>query len=126
MDMVVKDLDISLSHVVEKITYNDKGNFENLLSNKFLGVKVICNVQGGMKTEYVADAVICTTPLGVLKRSVLGYNDALKFDPPLPDWKTKAISAMGYGSLNKIALMFEKPFWDTSLNMFGRLNETSY
>uniref|UniRef100_A0A914BWE4 SWIRM domain-containing protein n=1 Tax=Acrobeloides nanus TaxID=290746 RepID=A0A914BWE4_9BILA len=112
LDLVIKDLDISLSHVVEKISYDTSG------------VKVTCNVQGKQVT-FDADAAICTAPLGVLKRSVLGYNDAFKFDPPLPDWKIKAINAMGYGSLNKIALLFDKPFWDQSLNMFGRLNETA-
>lgn len=54
-----------------------------------------CNVQGKQVT-FDADAAICTAPLGVLKRSVLGYNDAFKFDPPLPDWKIKVSGILKY------------------------------
>ena len=43
-----------------------------------------------------ADAVLLTIPLGVLKK------EKLKFDPPLPEWKTSAIKRMGFGNLNKV------------------------
>lgn len=50
-----------------------------------------------------ADAVICTIPLGILKRSLIPHStDSLTFQPPLPKWKNDAISNMGYGSLNKV------------------------
>lgn len=73
-----------------------------------------------------ADAVICTAPLGVLKWSILKAEDPskIKFEPPLPKWKVSAIERMGYGSLNKLVLCFEKIFWDPSEDIFAKLSET--
>jgi monoamine oxidase len=64
-----------------------------------------------------ADKVVLTVPLGVLKQQ------AIQFTPPLPDWKQDAISKLGFGLLNKIVLVFEKPFWDVDRDMFGLLRE---
>jgi len=52
------------------------------------------------------DAVIVTVPLGVLKKG------DITFDPPLPDNKQKAIQRLGMGTLDKVYLLFNKPFWD--------------
>lgn len=65
--------------------------------------------------SFEADRVVCSAPLGVLK------SDTIKFDPPLPSWKTGAINRMGFGLLNKLIMVFEKPFWDTERDMFGLL-----
>ena len=51
-----------------------------------------------------ADAVLLTIPLGVLKK------EKLKFDPPLPEWKTSAIKRMGFGNLNKVSESFSLLF----------------
>lgn len=50
-------------------------------------------------TTISADAVLLTIPLGVLKK------EKLKFDPPLPEWKTSAIKRMGFGNLNKVRII---------------------
>ncbi|KAF2221971.1 flavin-containing amine oxidoreductase-domain containing protein [Elsinoe ampelina] len=63
-----------------------------------------------------ADKVILTAPLGVLKAQ------AISFEPALPEWKQGAIERLGFGVLNKIVLVFEKPFWDEQYDMFGMLN----
>ena len=55
-----------------------------------------------------ADVCICTVPLGVLK------NKAVKFSPELPARKQLAIDRLGMGVLNKCALSFEAPFWDST------------
>lgn len=47
-----------------------------------------------------ADAVVCTVPLGVLKRG------KISFDPDLPEEKKQAIDALGYGLLNKVIPFF--------------------
>jgi hypothetical protein len=96
------------------------------------GVKVK-GIQEGVpdkpEFEEKAAAVICTLPLGVLKCSL--ENPAVKdnlrvtFTPPLPKWKTKAIENMGFGSLNKAVLFFEKPFWGPQEDIFSRLSETT-
>lgn len=64
-----------------------------------------------------ADHVVLTVPLGVLKEQ------CISFDPPLPDWKLGPIERLGFGTLNKVILVFEKPFWDVDQDMFGLLRE---
>jgi spermine oxidase len=57
-------------------------------------------------SSYVADHVIFTASLGVLKD-----RHATLFTPKLPDYKVKAIKTIGFGVLGKIFLEFDKPFW---------------
>ena len=65
--------------------------------------------------SFEADKVVFSAPLGVLK------SDMVHFDPPLPQWKRDAIRRMGFGLLNKLVLVFERPFWDIERDMFGLL-----
>lgn len=55
-----------------------------------------------------ADSVVCTVPLGVLKKNVI------QFEPPLPAAKKRAIHRLGTGLLNKCALSFPQVFWQDS------------
>ena len=50
------------------------------------------------------DVVLCTLPLGVLRPPdpALDFGPSIVFDPPLPEWKTKAMDRMGFGNLNKV------------------------
>ncbi|XP_047068621.1 polyamine oxidase 5-like [Lolium rigidum] len=97
-----RDLDIHLNHRVTKIIqrYN----------------KVIVCVEDG--TSFVADAAIITVPLGVLKANII------KFEPELPDWKLAAITDLGVGLENKIALRFDTIFWP-NVEVLGRVAQTS-
>ncbi|KAI9594715.1 flavin-containing amine oxidoreductase-domain containing protein [Syncephalis fuscata] len=72
-------------HVVKQIEYTDKT------------VRVVTENHG----EFIADAVIITVPLGVLKAQ------SIVFNPPLPDRKLKAINRLGFGLLDKIILEYE-------------------
>ncbi len=65
----------------------------------------------------VADRVIVTVPLGVLKA------EAIEFDPPLPGAKRAAIERLGFGLVNKVVLKFDEPFWPESSSMFGLVGE---
>ncbi|KAL5347097.1 hypothetical protein ACLOAV_008240 [Pseudogymnoascus australis] len=67
-----------------------------------------------------ADIVVSTIPLGVLKDS------SINFEPALPDWKTGAIERLGFGVLNKVALVYKEPFWDTNRDIFGVLRDPIY
>lgn len=67
---------------------------------------------------FTADAVVVTLPLGVFKR------DLVTFEPPLPHRKLSAIRALGFGTLNKCVMLFAEPFWDTSIDTFGRVAAT--
>lgn len=70
-------------------------------SRKPVGVRVI--TKGG--EEFIAEHVINTIPLGVLKTG------NVIFSPQLPKEKLAAIEDIGFGLLNKVALRFETPFW---------------
>jgi lysine-specific histone demethylase 1 len=35
----------------------------------------------------------------------------VQFQPQLPEWKTDAIEALGFGLLDKVLLVFETDFW---------------
>ncbi|KAF4384337.1 hypothetical protein F8388_004570 [Cannabis sativa] len=79
------------------------------------GVEVIAGDQA-----FHADMVLCTVPLGVLKKK------AIKFEPELPQRKLAAIDRLGFGLLNKVAMLFPHVFWGEDLDTFGCLNEQSH
>lgn len=62
--------------------------------------------------KYAAKNVVCTLPLGVLKYAqVHAVNGKPMFKPSLPREKTEAISSLGFGTLDKIFLVFENAWW---------------
>lgn len=61
--------------------------------------------------------VICTVPLGVLKKR------AISFDPPLPKAHQKSINEIGFGSVTKLALKFDRPFWPEDVQYLGYMSE---
>ncbi|KAH1196808.1 putative polyamine oxidase 4 [Glycine max] len=101
--VLAKDIDIRLNHRVKKISsgYN----------------KVMVTVEDGR--NFVADAAIITVPIGILKANLI------EFEPKLPDWKVSAISDLGVGNENKIALRFDKVFWP-NVELLGTVAPTSY
>ncbi|KAA8894261.1 flavin-containing amine oxidoreductase-domain containing protein [Sphaerosporella brunnea] len=101
-----KPLDIKTRHVVKKIIYSTDES-----------ASAISRIECENGTVIEADKIVVTLPLGVLKAG------SVEFDPPLPEWKTGAIEKMGYGLLNKVALVFEEAFWDVDNDMVGLLRE---
>ncbi|XP_027354848.1 lysine-specific histone demethylase 1 homolog 2 isoform X2 [Abrus precatorius] len=79
------------------------------------GVEVIAGDE-----VFQADFALCTVPLGVLKKK------AISFQPELPARKLAAIERMGFGLLNKVAMVFPYVFWGEDLDTFGCLNEYSH
>ncbi|WP_136658093.1 FAD-dependent oxidoreductase [Nitratireductor sp. XY-223] len=69
------------------------------------GVSIVAG--GGDQMDF--DAVIVTLPLGVLKRN------SVRFEPSLPPRKRRAIERLGMGTLDKVYLLFDEPFWDTDV-----------
>lgn len=82
-------------------------NIKSDLKSRSLKVEVTC--EDGSK--FKADHVIFTASLGVLKQ-----NHETLFTPNLPKRKIKAIQTMGFGTVGKIFLEFEEPFWPTEVN----------
>lgn len=100
-------LDLRTRKAAKRITY------EHDKTSATSGTRVFC--EDGDVIE--ADHIVLTTPLGVLK------SDTIQFEPPLPDWKRGPIERLGFGTLNKVILVFDKPFWDIDQDMFGLLRE---
>ncbi|KAF8370156.1 hypothetical protein HHK36_031787 [Tetracentron sinense] len=78
------------------------------------GVEVVTGDQ-----VFRADMVLCTVPLGVLK------NRTIRFEPELPERKIAAIDRLGFGLLNKVAMVFPHVFWGEDIDTFGCLNRDS-
>jgi monoamine oxidase len=98
-------LDVRKNCVVKRITYST-GETRN-------ASKIECD-DGQV---IVADYVVSSVPLGVLKHG------SIQFEPPLPDWKTGSIERLGFGVLNKVILVYKEAFWDRSRDIFGILRE---
>ncbi|XP_058073214.1 lysine-specific histone demethylase 1 homolog 2 [Magnolia sinica] len=79
------------------------------------GVEVVVGDQ-----VFQADMALCTVPLGVLK------NRSIKFEPELPARKLNAIDRLGFGLLNKVAMIFPHVFWGEDLDTFGSLNKDTH
>ncbi|KAL2472633.1 Lysine-specific histone demethylase 1-like protein 2 [Forsythia ovata] len=79
------------------------------------GVEVIAGNQ-----VFQADMVLCTIPLGVLKKRTI------VFEPELPEKKLAAIDRLGFGLLNKVSMVFPHVFWGEDLDTFGCLSKQSY
>ncbi|OTB02324.1 hypothetical protein M426DRAFT_24803 [Hypoxylon sp. CI-4A] len=95
-------LDIRKNTDVKRIFYNPDGSGAARIES-----------EDGFTIE--ADYVVSTIPLGVLK------HNHVKFNPPLPSSKIDTIDRLGYGILNKIILVYNEAFWDTSRDIFGCL-----
>ncbi|KAJ8567890.1 hypothetical protein K7X08_020612 [Anisodus acutangulus] len=98
-----KGVPIFYGKTVQAIKYGDEG------------VEVIAGDQ-----LFQADMVLCTVPLGVLKRR------SIRFEPELPAKKLEAIDRLGFGLLNKVAMVFPHVFWGEDLDTFGCLNHYSH
>jgi polyamine oxidase len=62
---------------------------------------------------FKARSTICTVPLGVLK------SGDMRFEPALPKQKQNAIDRIGWGTVAKVGLLFEEPFWPKDEMSFG-------
>ncbi|KAG0492491.1 hypothetical protein HPP92_005889 [Vanilla planifolia] len=101
INALCEDVPILYRKTVTRIEYGDAG------------VEVV--VAGGM--VFRADVALCTVPLGVLK------DGSIKFDPELPSEKLGAIKRLGFGLLNKLAMLFPHVFWGEELDTFGCLSK---
>ncbi|MGB0835772.1 MAG: flavin monoamine oxidase family protein [Psychrobium sp.] len=96
VDYLARDLDIKLNQKVLAIDYSDSR------------IKITTSM-----SEFFADRVLVTVPLGVLK------NDVIEFIPELPKTKINAINSLGMGLLNKVYLPFPYVFWDNNVHFIN-------
>lgn len=93
IDYLAKETNIELNQVVNEIDWQGSK------------VKVATN-----RGEFIADQVIVTLPLGVLKKQ------SVQFVPDLPKQKLTAIQELGMGVLNKCYLRFSEAFWPKNVD----------
>lgn len=89
-----------------KILLNKKVDHVNWESDKII-------IRTFDRTVYQADHLIVTIPLGYLQA-----HHKLLFTPMLPEKKIKAIENIRVGTLGKVFLEFEEPFWKKLNNNF--------
>ncbi|WP_028647091.1 NAD(P)/FAD-dependent oxidoreductase [Nocardiopsis sp. CNT312] len=94
-DHLARGLDVRLGHVVLGISHDGTG------------AAVRVDTPEGEET-LVADRVLVTLPLGVLKAGQVG------FEPELPEDKHRAVERLGNGSMEKLFLLFDEVFWGDS------------
>lgn len=95
---------VHFNREVSKIVYNRR--------NALHPVHIECS-DG---SAYNADHLICTVSLGVLKERYLNL-----FEPMLPQKKRLAIEGLTLGTVDKIFIEFDKPFWDEGWEGFSLL-----
>ena len=84
--------DVRTSETVSAIAHNDDG---------------VIVTSNGVDAQF--DTAIVTLPLGVLKRNTV------VFTPSLPSDKQAAITQLGMGTLDKLYLLYDQPFWDEDI-----------
>lgn len=92
VDFLAQDLDVIFNEPIRTIEYSEAG--------------VVATSRSGRVHE--GALAIVTIPIGVLKTA------DVSFLPPLPPWKQRAIASMNMGLLEKVALVFEEPWWENA------------
>jgi polyamine oxidase len=69
------------------------------------GVVVHCLAPGKRRRRLHGSHVVVTVPLGVLK------SRSIEFEPGLPKRRRRVISRVGFGVFEKVAMVFDEPFW---------------
>lgn len=76
----------------------------------------LINIKCTDGSKFTANHLICTISLGVLKECHFQL-----FKPILPSWKVHTIDGLMFGSVDKIYVEFEKPFWHEPWDGFSML-----
>ncbi|PPJ60662.1 hypothetical protein CBER1_03634 [Cercospora berteroae] len=78
---------------------------------------------------YTADQVVCTLPLGVLQHDMENVSEGTSsslFSPALPTDKQESVQKLGFGTLDKLLLVYQEPWWTkepwTTLCKKGMIN----
>ncbi|UJR38351.1 hypothetical protein I4U23_031021 [Adineta vaga] len=92
--------DIQFNQIVSKITFHDQS--------------VEVRTKDGQ--IYHAEYVLLTVPLGVLKRK------QIEFSPSLPKWKSDAIDRIGYNIFEKVFLLWDHAWWNSTNFYFTHIS----
>jgi monoamine oxidase len=101
MQRLADGIDVRLSTPVRRVEWSRDG------------VRAVTN--GGV---FDAERVVIAVPLALLQQ------DAIVFDPPLPQSKLHALHGLGAGANAKIILRFDEPFWPDDLTLLFTDDDT--
>ncbi|CAF2827921.1 unnamed protein product [Rotaria sp. Silwood2] len=101
---------IELNTIVKHISIHEE--------EQYVDIEILKNNQQSI--IYRAKHVVCTQSVGCLKQSMHQI-----FIPPLPHAKRMCIQKLGFGTMNKIYLVFSQPFWDVDFETFNFLWDTN-
>ena len=82
-------------------------------SNKV--VLIVNDVVNNCDLIVICDHVVCTMSLGFLKENIKKLIEPIRL---VPSEKLLAIERIGYGTVNKIFLIYDKPFWELNVTSF--------
>lgn len=77
-------------------------------------------VQMNDGSSFTGQAVVCTIPVAVLQSSL--RKSPSFFEPSLPQTTLDALSRISIGNLEKVALIYERPWWPTEPSAFHMLH----
>ena len=86
-------------------------SYTNNDSNKI--VAIINDLEENKDLIVICENIVCTMSLGYLKENLTNLIEPISF---ISNEKQMAVSRIGYGTVNKIFLFYEKPFWDECLS----------
>ncbi|MEZ4742621.1 MAG: NAD(P)/FAD-dependent oxidoreductase [Bdellovibrionota bacterium] len=101
-DRMAENLNIMLSHKIEKITYGQKAGE---------GVIIDAVDDNGSHKQFRAKTAICTFAVGMLN------SGSVEFSPPLHERKLEALKTIKAGHHTKIQMVFDKKFWPKDMSM---------
>jgi monoamine oxidase len=109
-EKLAEGVDIKLQTAVTKVEHVKE-------AKKDVGVRITYKNSTNHTNTIFVNRTIVTVPLGVLKTGVI------EFKPAMDSKKMKSIKHMGFGSVGKLILGYEKPFWPQQYYGFGIAEE---
>jgi hypothetical protein len=76
-------------------------------------VLIITDLDSTKDLIVICENVVCTMSLGYMKDNLTRLIEPISF---IPKEKLLAVSRLGYGTVNKIFLVYDKPFWESTLS----------
>jgi len=76
-------------------------------------VLIITDLDSTKDLIVICENVVCTMSLGYMKDNLARLIEPNSF---IPKEKLLAVSRLGYGTVNKIFLVYDKPFWESTLS----------
>ena len=131
---------LHLSHALTKIIIcTQQTNCKHCLYTKETNLLVLImrDLASNRDLIVLCENIVCTMSLGYLKENL---SRLIEPSSLIPIEKLKAVASLGYGTVNKIFLIYEKPFWkfngfhpiwllnehETVLNKLEDINEVNW